>query len=105
MGMNMSSENYLGQQIKISIDDNLDFVAAKDYAKQKIKEYCTDSMLLSWFIGKTGEHYPTMKCGSSDKPVWILNAEAKGGDITIDINDGEYIFIFLSLTCEKTDLT
>ncbi|MBW1892623.1 MAG: AF1514 family protein [Deltaproteobacteria bacterium] len=95
--MNMTLEKYLGKQIKISTDDDLDFVTAKDLAKQKIKEYCADSMLLSWCNGRTGEHYPTIKCGSSDKPAWILNAEARGGDITIDVNDGEYIFIFLSL--------
>jgi len=96
--MSMSSENYLGKQIKINIGDDLDFLKAKNIAKQKIKEYCTDAMLLSWFNGKTGEYYPTIKCGSSDKPAWILNAEARGGDITININEGEYIFIFLSLS-------
>ncbi len=96
--MNISSENYLGQHIKLDIDnDNLDLVTAKDIAKQKIKELFPDSMLLSWCNGKTGEHYPTIKCGSSDKPAWIIWAESRGGDITIDINDGEYIFIFLSL--------
>ncbi len=49
----MSSANYLGQQIKIKADV-LDFVTAKDIAKQKTKEYCAGSMLLSWFNGKTG---------------------------------------------------
>lgn len=92
----MSQKNYLGQQIKIKADV-LDFLAAKDIAKKKTKEFCAGSMLLSWFNGKTGEFYPNMKCGSSDKPAWILAAESRGGDLTIDINDGEYIFIFLSL--------
>lgn len=97
MGIGMSSEIYIGKQIKVNIDSDLDFLKAKDIAKQKVKEYCADAMLLSWCNGKTGEHYPTIKCGSSDKPAWVLNAEARGGDTTIDINDGEYIFIFLSL--------
>ncbi len=94
----MTSQHSLGQHIKITIDnDRLDLAIAEDVAKKKIKELSPDSMLLSWYIGKTGEHYPTLKCGNSDKPAWILYAEARGGDITIDINDGEYIFIFLSL--------
>ena len=94
----MTSLYFLGQHIKIDIDnDNLDLVTAKNVAKQKMKELSPDSILLSWYMGKTGEHYPTLKCGTSDKPAWILYAEARGGDITIDINCGEYIFIFLSL--------
>lgn len=94
----MTSQNSLGQHIKIDIDnDSLDFSAAKDFAKQKMKALSPDSMLLSWFKGQTGEHYPTIKCGNSDKPAWIEWAESRGGDTTIDINDGEYIFIFLSI--------
>ena len=94
----MTSQNSLGQHVKIDIDnDNLDFATAKGLAKQKMKELSPDSMLLSWFQGQTGEYYPTIKCGNRDKPAWIEWAEARGGDITIDINDGEYIFIFLSL--------
>ncbi len=51
MGMNVSSENYLGQHIKLNIDNNdLDLVTAKDIAKQKMKELSPDSMLLSWYI-------------------------------------------------------
>ncbi len=96
--MNISSEKYLGLQIKIYTHESLDFEMVKNIAQQKIKESCTDYMLLSWFKGKTGEHYPTIKCGVNDKPAWIVWAEARGGDITIDVNDGEYIFIFLSLS-------
>jgi len=93
----MSQENIIGQQIKIQIDTNLDFEDAKNIAKQKMKEICIDSMLLSWCNGKTGEFHPTIKCGSSDKPAWIIWAESRGGNYTIDINDGEWFFVFLSL--------
>jgi len=93
----MSQENNIGQQIKIQTNTNLDFEGAKDLAKQKMKEISKDSMLLSWCNGKTGEHHPTIKCGSSDKPAWIIWAESRGGDYTIDINDGEWLFVFLSL--------
>jgi len=94
----MTSQYFLGQLVKIDIENyNLDFATAKDAAKQKMKELSPDSMLLSWFKEQTGEYYPTIECGKRDKPAWIEWAEARGGDITIDINDGKYIFIFLSL--------
>ena len=86
-----------GKHIKIKID-NLDlyFAEAKDIAKQKAKETCADPMLLSWYQGKTGESYPNLECGPGDKPAWITYAESRGGDLTIDINDGQYVFIYLS---------
>lgn len=94
----MSSESYLGQHINVTIEESLDFSTAKDVAQKKVKEISSDAMLLSWYRGETGEHYPTLKCGHSEKPAWFLYAEARGGDITIDINKGEFIFVFLSLS-------
>jgi hypothetical protein len=54
-------------------------------------------MLLSWYNGKTNESYPNLECGPGDKPAWIIYAESRGGDLTIDINEGQYVFIYLSL--------
>ena len=91
-------KDFPGKHIKIKVDQpNLDFEAAKDIAKQKAKELCADPMLLSWYRGKTGESYPNLECGPDDKPAWIVYAESRGADITIDINEGQYIFIYLSL--------
>ena len=53
--------------------------------------------LFSWYQGKTGESYPNLECGPGDKPAWIVYAESRGGDITIDINEGHYIFIYLGV--------
>ena len=91
-------KKFLGKHIKIRIDDpDLDFAAAKEVAKQKAKETGADPMLLSWLNGKTGESYPDIECGPGDKPAWIVWAESRGGDLTIDINQGQYVFIYLSL--------
>jgi hypothetical protein len=49
--------------------------------------------LLAWYQGKTGGYVPKTECGVGDKPAWIIYAESRGGDITLDINDEEYIFI------------
>ena len=91
-------KDFPGNHVKIRIDQqDLDFAGVKDIAKQKAKELCADPMLLSWYIGKTGESYPNLECGPGDKPAWIIYAESRGGDLTIDVNGGEYVFIFLSM--------
>ena len=90
--------DFKGNHVKLSVDNgDLGIAAATDLAKQKAKELSDDSMLLSWYCGKTGEYYPKTECGRSDKPPWIIFAESRGADIAININDGEYIFLFLSL--------
>ena len=90
--------DYPGKHIKLKIDKpNLNFAEAKDIAKQKAKEICADPMLLSWYKGQTGESYPNLECGPGDKPAWILYAETRGGDITIDVNEGQCGSILLSI--------
>ena len=89
---------FWGNHIKIHVpDQDLDFLKAKNLAKEKALELSPDPMLLSWYNGKTGECYPKLECGTWDKPVWIIFAESRGADIAININDGEYIFLYLSL--------
>jgi hypothetical protein len=91
-------DQYVGKLVKIQIDDpDPDYVRAKELAKTKAKEFCSDPMLLSWCQEKTGAYYPEFDCGRRDKPTWIVYSESRGGDITINVNDGEYIFIYLGL--------
>jgi len=86
----------LGEYVKIELEDpELDYEKAHYVAKLKARGICWDPMLLSWFSGKTGEYYPKAECGSSEKPPYIVYARARGADLTIDINDGEYVFYFL----------
>jgi hypothetical protein len=92
-------KDYPGKIIALNIENkDLDFEKAKDFAKQKAEKTCDDAMLLSWYQGKTGESYPNLECGPGDKPAWIVYAESRGGDLTIDINDGQYVFIYLSIS-------
>ncbi len=98
MQIKSTSDEYPVKYSKIQIDDpHLDFIKAKNLAKEKAKESCKDPMLLSWCNGKTNEFYPRFECGKTDKPPWIVFAEARGENLTIDINDGDYIFIYLRL--------
>ena len=52
----MAYEKYLGEQIKVTVEGDLDLTKAKGVAKQKVKDLYPDAMLLSWCIGKTGEN-------------------------------------------------
>jgi len=54
-------------------------------------------MLLSWNNAETGDYYPAFECGRSGRPGWVVYADARGADLTIDINDGRYTFMFLML--------
>jgi hypothetical protein len=91
-------KDFPGKHVKVEIDNpNLSFIEAKDIAKQKAKETCADPMLLSWYQGETGESYPNIECGPGHKPAWIIYAESRGGDLMVDINAGQFVFIYLSL--------
>ena len=91
-------KSFAGKHLKIRSDDlSLDFVNAKEIAKQKAKEVCADPMLLSWYRGDTGESYPNTECGRGDQPAWVLYAESRGSDIAVDNNTGQYIFLYLAL--------
>ena len=91
--------HHLGTVVRVQVEDpNLDFVTAKNIAKKEAKKHCADPMLLSWYEGKTGEGFPNLECGKADTPAWIVYAESRGGDLTIDINDGDFMFFYLSLS-------
>ncbi|RZB34820.1 MAG: hypothetical protein SRB1_00588 [Desulfobacteraceae bacterium Eth-SRB1] len=82
------SDKYPVDNIKLRVDvPDLDFSKAKDLAQEKARERCKDPMLLSWHNGKTGEFYPRFECGSGNNPPWIVFAEARGGNLTIDIKE------------------
>jgi hypothetical protein len=92
------SEKYPVERIRLHVDDpDLDFSTANDLAKEKARERSKDAMMLSWFNRKTGEFYPKFECGYRDKPPWMIFAESRGANLIIDINDGEYIFMYLRL--------
>ncbi len=92
------SDEFPLEHIKLKIDDpDLDLAKAREMAKVKSRELNKDAMLLSWYCRKTGDYSPKFECGYTNKPPWVIFAEARGGNLTIDINDGEYFFIYLKL--------
>jgi hypothetical protein len=75
----------------------LDLETAKALAKRKASEICAESMLLSWNNAETGEYYPRTECGSGGRPPWVVYADARGANLIVDVNDGQYTFMFLKL--------
>ena len=85
------------QEIRLR-EAGLDFEAARELARRTARGICAESMLLAWNNAVSGEFYPTLRCGRSTRPAWVVYAEARGADLTVDVNDGQYTFMFLKLS-------
>lgn len=82
---------------KIVDDPDLTFKQAKALAKKIAQQKDKNHMILSWKNGKTGEFYPTRECGTQKIPAWIYYAQVRGANLTININNGEFIFMILTI--------
>ena len=86
------------QTVTLTIDDpDLDFNTARDHAKAKALEINGNAMQLAWFNRQTGQGFPDYDCGPGDRPPWKVFADSRGGNLTIDVNGGAYIFIYLTM--------
>jgi hypothetical protein len=54
-------------------------------------------LLLAWNDARAGRFYPTHQCGKTGEPPWKVYARARGANLTVDINQGDYLFLFLKL--------
>ena len=75
---------------------NLDFMAAQIMADERVKSLCSDPMLVSWYNATTGESHPNVERGPAGKPGWLNYAESRNCDMTVDINDEQFVFIYLT---------
>jgi len=98
MQIKSSLPAYEKREITLHVDPpDIDFTAARERARDAIRELGADAMLLSWHNRKTGEFYSKTECGRTDRPPWIVFAESRGANLIIDINDGDFRFYFLLL--------
>jgi Domain of unknown function (DUF5619) len=82
--------------VNITVEDPaLDLATATSMAKAKAREMDNDAMMLSYHSGKTGEFWPNYECGGGGRPPWIVFAEARGYNLKIDINNGDYEFFYV----------
>lgn len=87
-------EEYINMNINLP---DLDFATAKQVAKERALEICSHPMILSWKNGNTGQTYPDYECGINEEPFCVRYAKGRGANLTIDINDGEYLFMVLKI--------
>ncbi len=78
-----------------STDTDRDFEKAAEVARSRARAINKNAMMLAWFNRRSGEGFPDFDCGAGDKPPWRVFAEARGANLTVDVNDGEFIFLYL----------
>jgi hypothetical protein len=88
------SRKILDNPLNVSTADSLDFYAAKSIANKKAKERSSRPMLLSWFDKKSLRSSADQVCCVCQKPTWLVYAETRGGHITVNVNNEEYIFVY-----------
>jgi hypothetical protein len=76
-------------------EDGLDFNKAKNLADEKARSIRPDAMLLSWYDRKSGKYSPNVECCGEEKPSWLIYAESRGGDLSVSVNNEEFVFVYL----------
>lgn len=74
----------------------LDYAAAHILAGALAEKAAGETMLVAWFDGKNNAGYPEVQECTGDKPGWLAYAESHGGNLGVNINGGEFIFVFAS---------
>jgi hypothetical protein len=79
-------------------DPDLTLDLAREKAKEAAFAHCErPPMLLAWNDAGTGRFHPTHECGKTGEPPWKVYARARGANLTVDVNQGRYVFVFLKL--------
>ncbi len=91
------TRDMLRSPVDLTVEEtDLDFSLAKEIADDHVRRHWKDPMLLAWFDGKSGAFSPQVECCDEAKPAWLVYAESRGGDVVIDINREEYVFVYRS---------
>ena len=72
------------------------FLEAKRMADRAARDCAPHPMLLAWFSREDGEHSPRVECCGEGRPAWLVYAESRGGNLTIRLNGGAYVFVYRS---------
>lgn len=72
----------------------LDYAAAHILASALAEKAAGETMLVAWFDGKNKVGYPEVQECTGDRPGWLAYAESRGGNLEVNVNGGEYIFVF-----------
>lgn len=72
----------------------LDYGAARAVAQPLAETAAGEAMLVAWFDGKNQLGYPQVQECTGDKPGWLAYAESHAGNLEVNVNGGEFIFVF-----------
>ena len=84
----------LGPIIKVETEEDVDLNSAIELAKQAARERVEEPMMLAWYEPATGRFSPPVECCSHEKPGWVVYAQNRGGDLAVEVGQGDYYFIF-----------
>lgn len=92
---NYITNDMLNHPIKLRVNQGpFDFKTAKNLAYGRAKELSSDPMLMAWFDRKSGKFSPDIMCCDRAKPSWLVYAESRGADISVNVNDLDYVFVY-----------
>lgn len=80
----------------MTIPGEAPFAEVSAQVKTEARRINKDAMMLSWYNGRTGKGYPDYECGN-ERPFWEMYADSRGCNLTITVNDGDYVFYYLKL--------
>lgn len=85
----------LGAAVKLkTATGNISYFVAREMADVAARRISDDPMLLAWYDKGSGDFSPRVECCSEKKPGWLVYAESRGGNVVIEINDLDYVFIY-----------
>lgn len=87
-------KDMLSGPIEVRTDRSVDFAEARAMADERVRNTVEDAMLLAWFDRKATKFSPDVICCGTNKPSWLVYAESRGGTISVDINNEEYVFVY-----------
>lgn len=71
----------------------LDWDRAKGAAYSLAHTYASSPELISWY-DKAGQVFSPKEECKEGSPGWVEYARAQGGNLTVDVNHEQYVFIF-----------
>lgn len=85
------------KEIDVSVQGvALDYAAAHTLASALAEKAAGETMLVAWFDDKNKVGYPEAQECTGDKPGWRAYAESHGGNVEVNVNGGEFIFVFVT---------
>jgi hypothetical protein len=81
--------------INMDIDtSDCDFDCVFNAVSERAHDFDNCPELLSWFDKSDQTYFPKGECCVEGEPSWLAFGEGQKSDLTIDVNNEEYVFLF-----------